>query len=291
MPGTAAARSRPRTRRLRPVAARRLRAVAVYAWLVAAVVVVCFPLYYVLEGALTPTAQLDRGLAGLLPTHLSLDNVVRATQVAPLGRQFANSLLVTLAQTTAQVGLGVVTAYALVFCRLRHARLVFLVLLASMMVPGETTLLANYLTVSSWGLVDTLPAVFLPFLVSALTVFLFRQAFLGFPTELREAAVLDGAGHLRFARSMLLPLTRPTLVSVTLVSATAAWNGYFWPLLVTNSPDARTVQVGIAQLASAEATDVGVVLAGAAMVTLPVLVVVLGAQRFFASGLTAGALK
>jgi len=165
------------------------------------------------------------------------------------------------------------------------------VLLASMMVPGETTLLANYLTVSSWGLVDTLPAVFLPFLVSALTVFLFRQAFLGFPTELREAAVLDGAGHLRFARSMLLPLTRPTLVSVTLVSATAAWNGYFWPLLVTNSPDARTVQVGIAQLASAEATDVGVVLAGAAMVTLPVLVVVLGAQRFFASGLTAGALK
>jgi len=291
MPGTAAARSRPRTRRLRPVAARRLRAVAVYAWLVAAVVVVCFPLYYVLEGALTPTAQLDRGLAGLLPTHLSLDNVVRATQVAPLGRQFANSLLVTLAQTTAQVGLGVVTAYALVFCRLRHARLVFLVLLASMMVPGETTLLANYLTVSSWGLVDTLPAVFLPFLVSALTVFLFRQAFLGFPTELREAAVLDGAGHVRFARSMLLPLTRPTLVSVTLVSATAAWNGYFWPLLVTNSPDARTVQVGIAQLASAEATDVGVVLAGAAMVTLPVLVVVLGAQRFFASGLTAGALK
>lgn len=291
MPGTAAARSRPRTRRLRPVAARRLRTVALYAWLVAAVVVVCFPLYYVLEGALTPTAQLDRGLAGLLPTHLSLDNVVRATQVAPLGRQFANSLLVTLAQTTAQVGLGVVTAYALVFCRLRHARLVFLVLLASMMVPGETTLLANYLTVSSWGLVDTLPAVFLPFLVSALTVFLFRQAFLGFPTELREAAVLDGAGHLRFARSMLLPLTRPTLVSVTLVSATAAWNGYFWPLLVTNSPDARTVQVGIAQLASAEATDVGVVLAGAAMVTLPVLVVVLSAQRFFASGLTAGALK
>lgn len=291
MPGTAAARSRPRARRLRPVAARRLRTVALYAWLVAAVVVVCFPLYYVLEGALTPTAQLDRGLAGLLPTHLSLDNVVRATQVAPLGRQFANSLLVTLAQTTAQVGLGVVTAYALVFCRLRHARLVFLVLLASMMVPGETTLLANYLTVSSWGLVDTLPAVFLPFLVSALTVFLFRQAFLGFPTELREAAVLDGAGHLRFARSMLLPLTRPTLVSVTLVSATAAWNGYFWPLLVTNSPDARTVQVGIAQLASAEATDVGVVLAGAAMVTLPVLVVVLGAQRFFASGLTAGALK
>ena len=276
---------------MRPVTARRLRSVFVYAWLVIAVVVVCFPLYYVFEGALTPTRYLDQGLAGLVPIHLTLDNIVRATQVVPLGQQFLNSVVVTLAQTVLQVGIGIITAYALVFCRLRGTRALFLVLLASMMIPGETTLIANYLTVSSWHLIDTLLVVFLPFVASALTIFLFRQAFLSFPDELREAAVLDGAGHFRFIRSMLLPLTRPTLVSVTLVSATAAWNGFFWPLLVTNSPEHRTVQVGIAQLSDAEAADIGVVLAGAAMVTLPVLVLVLVAQRFLAGGLTAGALK
>jgi sn-glycerol 3-phosphate transport system permease protein len=276
---------------MRPVTARRFRSAIVYVWLVVAVVVVCFPLYYVFEGALTPTEYLDQGLPGLLPVHLTLDNLVRATQVAPLGRQFLNSVLVTFCQTVLQVVIGIMTAYALVFCRLRGARALFLALLASMMIPGETTLIANYLTVSSWHIIDTLLVVFLPFVASALTIFLFRQAFLSFPDELREAAVLDGAGHFRFIRSMLLPITRPTLVSVTLVSATAAWNGFFWPLLVTNSPENRTVQVGIAQLADAQASDIGVVLAGAAMVTLPVLLLVLLAQRFLAGGLTAGALK
>lgn len=269
----------------------RLRTTLVYAWLVTAVVAVCFPLYYVFEGALTPTAWLDQGVEGLLPIHLTFDNLVRATQVIPLGEQFANSVVVTVAQTFFQVSIGIAAAYALVFCGLRGSRALFLVILSSMMVPGETILIANYLTVSSWRLVDTLPAVFLPFLASALSIFLFRQAFLSFPGELRDAARLDGAGHVRFVRSMLLPVVQPTLISVTLVSATAAWNGFFWPLLVTNSPENRTVQVGIAQLSSSEAADVGVVLAGAAMVTLPVLVLVLLSQRFLAGGITAGALK
>ncbi|MCC4908307.1 carbohydrate ABC transporter permease [Microbacterium sp. cx-59] len=280
-----------RMKRRRPATRSPLRDAFLYAWLVAAVIVVCFPLYYIFEGALTPTAWLDRGLEGLLPIHLTLDNVERATQVIPLGQQFANSIVVTFSQTLLQVTIGISAAYALVFCGLRGTRALFLVLLSSMMVPAETTLIANYLTISSWHLIDTLPAVFLPFVASALSIFLFRQAFLSFPGELRDAALLDGAGHFRFIRSMLLPITRPTLISVTLVSATAAWNGFFWPLLVTNSPENRTVQVGIAQLSSAEAADVGVVLAGAAMVTLPVLVVVLVAQRFLAGGITAGALK
>ncbi|MDF2666600.1 MAG: ABC-type sugar transport system, permease component [Microbacterium sp.] len=281
----------PAAPRRRTTLGRRVRSTLLAAWLVAAVVVVCFPLYYILEGALTPTEWLNQGLAGLVPVHLTLDNIIRATQVIPLGQQFANSVVVTLCQTLLQVTIGIASAYALVFCGLKHTRALFLVLLSSIMVPAETTLIANYLTVSSWHLIDTLPAVFLPFAASALSIFLFRQAFLSFPGELRDAALLDGAGHLRFIRSMLLPVVRPTLISVTLVSATAAWNGFFWPLLVTNSPENRTVQVGVAQLSNVEATDVGVVLAGAALVTLPVLLVVLLAQRFLTDGLTAGALK
>lgn len=276
---------------MRRSARSRIQATLLYAWLCAAVLVVCFPLYYIFVGALTPTAWLNRGLEGLIPIHLTLDNVIRATEVMPLGRQFLNSLAVTFAQTVLQVSIGIAAAYALVFCRLRGTRALFLVLLSSMMIPAETTLIANYLTVSSWHLIDTVPVVFLPFMASALTIFLFRQAFLSFPGELREAALLDGSGHLRFLFAMLLPITRPTLISVTLVSATAAWNGFFWPLLVTNSPENRTIQVGIAQLSSAEVNDVGVVLAGAAMVTLPVLLLVLLAQRFLAGGITAGALK
>jgi sn-glycerol 3-phosphate transport system permease protein len=271
--------------------ARRARAALTYAWLVASVIVVCFPLYYVLEGSVTPTSWLEKGLPGLLPTHLTLDNFKHATEVVPLGQQFLNSVLVTLAQTVGQVVIAIMAAYALVFCHLKGARFIFLALLSTMMIPGETIIIANYLTISSWHMINSLPAIFLPFLASAFSIFLFRQAFLSFPAPIREAAILDGAGHFRFIRSLLLPITRPTLVSVTLVSAIAAWNGFFWPLLVTNNPGSRTIQIGISELSNAEAADVGVILAGTAMVTVPVLLIVLLGQRFLSGGLTAGAVK
>jgi sn-glycerol 3-phosphate transport system permease protein len=282
----------PSTLARRPGHARgTFRAALLYAWLTICVIVVCFPLYYVFEGALTPTTWLQRGLPGLVPTHLSLSNLRHATELVPLGRQFLNSVLVTLAQTTGQIVTAILSAYALVFCRLRGTRAIFLVFLSTMMIPGETIILANYLTIAHWHLINSLTAVFLPYLASAFSIFQFRQAFHSFPSALREAAVLDGAGHIRFIRSILLPVTRPTLISATLISAIAAWNGFFWPLLVTNTPDKRTVQIGISQLSSAEAADVGVILAGTAMVTLPMLVIVLLGQRFLARGLTAGAIK
>lgn len=274
-----------------PRTARRLRNALVYLWLTASAIVVCFPLYYVFEGALTPTTWLQKGLPGLLPIHLSFQNLLHATDLIPLGAQFVNSVLITLAQTLGQIVIAIISAYALVFCRIRGARIIFLIFLSTMMIPGETVLIANYLTITSWHLINTLPAIFLPFLASAFCIFLFRQAFLSFPPGLREAAILDGSGHFRFIRTMLLPLTRSTLISATLISAISAWNGFFWPLLVTNTPNSRTVQIGIAQLSNAEAADVGVILAGTAIVTLPVLIMVLLGQRFLAGGLTTGALK
>lgn len=270
---------------------RRIGRVATYGWLTVASIVVCFPLYYVFEGAFTPTDRLVQGLSGLAPIHLTLDNFRQATSLVPLWHQFGNSVLVTIAQTLGQLIISVLSAYALVFCRLRGSRAIFLVILSTLMIPAETVIVSNYLTISSWGLRDTIIAIFLPFLASAFEIFLLRQAFLSFPTEIREATVLDGAGHFRFIGTILLPLTRPAVVSVVLISAINAWNGFFWPLLVTDSDNVRTVQLGIAQLNNAEANNLGVILAGTAMVTLPVLLLVLAGQRFLVGGLTAGAVK
>lgn len=288
-PGVAA---REDTRRSRPRSSRRRVAdAATYAWLTVAAIVVCFPLYYIFVGAVTPTEKLVRGLSGLVPTKLTLENLRNATSVVPLGHQFVNSTFVTVAQTSGQVAISVISAYALVFCRLRRPKLVFVVILSTMMIPAETVIVANYLTISSWHLRDTLPAIFLPFLASAFEIFLLRQAFLAFPMALREAAVLDGSGHFRFIGTVLLPLTRPALVSVTLISAINAWNGFFWPLLVTTSNNSRTAQIGIAQLTNSEDSKLGVTLAGAALVTTPILILVVIGQRFLVRGLTAGAIR
>ena len=181
----------------------------------------------------------------------------------------------TVCQTLGQIVTAILAAYAIVFCDLKRPQLWMMVFLVSMMIPGETTLLSNYLSITDWGLIDTIPAIFLPYLVQGFTVFLFRQAFQTFPKELHEAALLDGAGHLRFLLSILLPVTRSTVIAATINAAVAAWNGYFWPLLVTNSPENRTIQVGITQLSGTESSNMGVVLAGSAIAIIPTLALTL----------------
>jgi sn-glycerol 3-phosphate transport system permease protein len=160
-----------------------------------------------------------------------------------------------------------------------------------MMIPGETILVANYLTIRSLGLFDTVVAVFLPFLVSAYNVFLLRQTFLSFPKEIEEAAVVDGVRPMRFLFGFLVPLCRPTVVTVTLMAAIAAWNGYLWPLVVSETPASRTVQVGIKILTDESGTDLGASLAGVTIAAIPTIVLVLLGQRFLAKGLTQGAVK
>lgn len=234
--------------------------------------IMLLPVLYIVVGSLTFTASGNIGL----PT---LDNFIQAATSMPLIRQVCNSIIVMLCQTAGQIITAILAAYAIVFCSLKHSKLWLMVFLVSMMIPGQTTLLSNYLNITRWGLIDTIPAIFLPYLVQGFTVFLFCQAFRGVAKELREAALLDGAGHVRFMFNVLLPVSKSTIVAATINSAVAAWNGYFWPLLVTNSPENRTIQVGIAQLSGSESSNIGVVLAGSAIAIIPTLILTLMFNR------------
>ena len=144
---------------------------------------------------------------------------------------------------------------------------------------------------SSAGLINTLQALVLPFTATGFGVFLLRQAFLGFPTELRDAARIDGAGHLTFVWRILLPVVRPTIAALGIYSFLGAWNMYLWPLLVTQTPQMQTIQIGITQLRSADNFDGGMVLAGTLLAVLPTAALVIFGQRLIVRGLTAGSLK
>ena len=260
-------------------------------YLTVVVLIIAFPIIYAYVGAFRPAGALSGGLEGLFPTSFTLDNFARALNRAPLFLQLGNSVIVTVAQTALQLVTGIFAAYALVFGNLRFGRIIFGVFLVSMMIPGETTMIANYLTIRTVGLYDTLVAVFLPFGASAVTIFLLYQAFKSFPTEIYEAAVLDGVGPMRFLWSFLLPLSRPTLAAATITCAIAAWNGYLWPLLITDTPEKRTVQAGISQMADSVGPDIGALLAGTALVSLPMIIVVIVGQSALTRGLTEGASK
>ena len=122
-------------------------------------------------------------------------------------------------------------------------------------------------------------------------MFLFRQAFRSYPKELREASLIDGAGHLRFMIDVLLPIVKPTIIAATINAMVAAWNGYFWPLLVTNKPEHRTIQVGITQLSGTDGSNIGVVLAGAAIAVVPAMILTLLFNRSLRGMSVAGSIK
>jgi len=186
----------------------------------------------------------------------------------------------------------VLTAYALVFLRFPRKNLVFLVVLAALMVPVQITIIPNYVLVADLGWVNTYQGIIIPGAAVAFGTFLMRQQFLALPREVIEAARIDGAGHLRMLWQIVLPMSRPTLVTFGLISVVSKWNEYLWPLLVTNTAERMTLPVGLTHLQDSEgSSEWGIVMAGAVMVIAPVLAVFLWAQRHIVEGLTAGSVK
>jgi len=268
-----------RRRRVRPGSVLR------WVWLSLLVVVICFPVYVTVVTALLPRADVAAGQLFPTPGDLTLDNVRAALRAVPLGSQYVVSVAVTVLQTVAQLTFAALAAYGLVFPRWRGRGIAFALILATLAIPGESSVIPNFELVTDLGLRDTLIGIVIPFLAVGYPVFLLRQAFLQLPGEVWEAARLDGCSNLRCLVSIILPMARPQLFTAAMWCALAAWNGYFWPLLITDSPDRRTVQVGLAQLVTGEITAPAVIYAGTLIVLLPTLLLVLLGQRFLVRGL------
>jgi ABC-type glycerol-3-phosphate transport system permease component len=242
-----------------------------WTWLAVVVAILVFPVYATVATALSP--------------GFTLENFQIALDAIPLGRQYLVSVAVTLVQAGANLVTATLAAYALVFPRWRGRAVAFALVVATLAIPGESTVIPNFELVATMGLRDTVLGIVLPYLAVGYPVFLLRQAFLGLPREVWEAGRLDGCGDLRSLVTVILPMARPQLATAALWCALAAWNGYFWPLLITDSPDRRTVQVGLAQLVAAESSTPAVIYAGTLIVLLPTLLLVLAGQRFLVRGL------
>lgn len=167
----------------------------------------------------------------------------------------------------------------------------FMLVMATMMVPGEATIISNYLTVGSLGLLDTYIVLILPSLTSAMGIFLFRQFYMTFPVSLYESAKLDGCGNLRFIVKILMPLTKSAMGAMAVYTFINAWNMYMWPLLVTGSDSKRTVQIGISMLNSVDAQSITLMLAGVVMIIIPSISIFIVGQKALIKGMFSGAVK
>lgn len=262
-----------------------------YAVLTLASLVVAFPLLLALSYSLMSESQIASYPPPLFPETFRTENYERVLATIPIGRYLLNSLIVSLLVVAGQLMTATLSAFAFAFIPFRGRDIVFFLFLSTMVVPWEATIIPNYFTVRDLGWLDTYQGLSVPFMATAFSTFLLRQSFLQLPKELRDAAVVDGAGRLRFLLQIVVPLSRPALGTVAIYSFLSTWNQYFWPLLVTNQTLMRTTQVGVAQLRFEETLRWGFVMAGVIMVAAPTLALLVLGQRQLVRGLTAGAVK
>jgi sn-glycerol 3-phosphate transport system permease protein len=266
-----------------------VRKVGRYFLLCVVAFVVLFPIYTTVVAALKPGSRVLQ--RPLVPDAFTLDVLQDAWSQGRLGRYLVNSFIVATVITVVQLVTSVLSAYAFAMIDFPGRNVVFVVFLATLLVPLEATVVVNRRTVDSLGWLNSYQGLAVPFLATAFGTFLLRQVFLGLPKDLRDAAAIDGVGHLGFLRHVAVPLVRPTLGALALFSFLGAWNQYLWPNLITTEADMNTVQSGLRLLRSTSLDQPNLLMAGTIIAAIPIFVVLLLFQRQLVRGLTAGAVN
>ncbi|HEX4906869.1 MAG TPA: carbohydrate ABC transporter permease [Acidimicrobiales bacterium] len=266
------------------------RAIGWYVVLTALSLIVLTPVYFLLVRAISDPTQAFTSSV-LTPRGVRFDGFSQAWERGNLGGALARSLVVTVGITTLQVATSVLAAYAFAFLHFPLKRLLFAVFMATLLLPLEVTLLPNLHTMRDLGWFDSYQGLIIPFAAAAFGTFLVRQGFLGIPSEIRDAARLEGWSHLQFLVRFAVPLTRPVIASFSVISFMGAFNQYLWPRAVITDTDSwGTVQIALRGLTSRiEQSNVPV--AGAVIAAVPIVIVLILFQRHIVRGLTAGAVK
>lgn len=270
---------------------RLVRRVLLYALLTLAALVILFPLLYALTASFMTQDEIAHYPPKFIPKGLNFDNYRAVLQRLPIPRYILNSFIVAGSVMIAQLVTASLAAYSFAVREFRGRTALFMLFLATLMIPFEVTLIPNYQTIAAWGWKDTYMGLIAPFVATGFGTFLLRQFFLSIPTELHDAATLDGCGSLRYLLTIVIPLSRPALGTLAVYSFLQTWNQYLWPLLVTDSRNMRTTQIGLNFLRNEESLSYNLIMAGVVLVLIPTIALLVVGQRQLIRGLTAGSVK
>ena len=228
----------------------------------------------------------------ILPSQVNFNNYTRAFELFPLAHFMLNSFIVSVAITIGQLITSSLAAYAFVFLKFKGRSLFFSLVIGTMLIPWEATIIPNFQTIRDLGWINDFRSLTIPFFAVAFGTFLLRQNFKQIPTELKEASEVAGVGNFKFYLIVALPMARSSLITLGAWGFLTSWNMYLWPLLATTNDDVRTVQIGLRQLQAGEQlNDWGMIMAGAIMVVIPTLIILFLGQKHLQKGLTEGAIK
>ena len=253
-------------------------------------IVAVFPFYWLAVGSVMTPAELFSSTPKLWPSDIDGSTYSRIFQLVPLGRYFANSVIVSGVTTVLAVLVSSAAGYCFARLTFFGQGLIFALILAALMVPSQATMVPLFVMFANWNLLNSYPGIILPGLVSAFGVFMMTQFFRTLPAEMREAAIVDGASEYRIFSRIYLPLARPAVATLSLFVFMGTWDQLLWPMIVAPAPDMRTLQVGLAFIRQ-QAPVTNQVMAAIVISVIPVVVAFLLTQKQFIAGIAAGAVK
>ncbi|MBR6085628.1 MAG: carbohydrate ABC transporter permease [Spirochaetales bacterium] len=267
--------------------------VFVYAFLILMGIIVLFPFYWMIISSLKTLTEYRLSVPTFFPRRIMFSNYADAFTTASLGRLFLNTLYVGIVSTILSLVITILSAFAFARLEFKGKNILFAGLLATMMIPGELFTITNYSTVTNLGWINTYTVLIVPFLVSVFYIYLLRQNFLQIPNELYLAAKVDGTSDFKYLCKVMIPLSLPTLISITILKMMGAWNSYIWPRLVANDAAHRMVTNGLRNAFKDTTGDVNypVQMAAVALVSAPLFLVFVFLRKYIMKGVSRSGIK
>ena len=264
-----------------------------YAFLAVMALIVLFPFYWMIISSLKTLDEYRLSVPTFWPQRMMLRNYVDAFTTANLGRLFINTMIVGVVSTLLSLVITVLSAFAFARLEFKGRETMFALLLATMMIPGELFTITNYATVTQIGWMNTYKVLIVPFLVSVFYIYLLRQNFMQIPNELYLAAKVDGTSDLKYLWKVMVPLSLPTLISITILKMMGAWNSYIWPRLVANDEAHRLITNGLRNAFTDTTGDVNypVQMAAVAIVSAPLFLVFIFLRKYIMAGVSRSGIK
>ncbi len=265
----------------------------IYAFLICVAIFVLFPFYWMLISSVKSLDEYRLNVPTMWPRSMLFSNYKTAFESASLGRLFLNTAYVGIVSTLLSLVITVLSAFAFARLEFKGKNTLFAALLATMMIPGELFTITNYSTVASLGWMKTYKVLIIPFLVSVFYIYLLRQNFLQIPNELYLAAKVDGTSDIKYLWKVMIPLSLPTLISITILKMMGAWNSYVWPRLVANDEAHRMITNGLRNAFTDTTGDVNypVQMAAVALVSLPLFLVFVFLRKYIMKGVSRSGIK
>ena len=262
-----------------------------YFLLVIFAIITVFPFYWMISSSLKSGFEVIQTPPTMLPEKVMWSNYSTAFSMAPFGRYFINTIIVTALSIISTVVISILSAFAFSHLEFKGRDLIFSIFIASMMIPGEVLIVNNFKTISNLGMIDTYTSLFIPYAASVLYIYMLREFFLTVPKPLYYAAKIDGAGDWKFLWKVLVPIAKPSIITRSILVGINSWNAFLWPLLVTNNENMRVLATGLTAFQSDAGNQYELLMAASSIITVPIVGVYVFLHKKIMNGISLGGTK